>query len=128
MTVNGWIQIPLFCAVVAALVKPLGGYMTRVFDGERTLPVAGACGRSSAASTASRRRRAREQHWLDLRGRHAAVQRRRLPAPLRAAAAAGRAAAQPGRHGRRSRRSSPSTPPSASSPTPTGRTTAARRR
>ena len=36
MTVIGWIQILLFCAVVAALVVPLGAYMTRVFNGERT--------------------------------------------------------------------------------------------
>jgi potassium-transporting ATPase potassium-binding subunit len=37
MTVIGWIQIFLFCAILVALVKPLGGYMTRVFNGERTL-------------------------------------------------------------------------------------------
>jgi K+-transporting ATPase ATPase A chain len=36
MTAIGWIQIILYCAVVVALVKPLGGYMTRVFNGERT--------------------------------------------------------------------------------------------
>jgi K+-transporting ATPase ATPase A chain len=36
MTVIGWIQIILFCAIVVALVKPLGGHMTRVFNGERT--------------------------------------------------------------------------------------------
>jgi K+-transporting ATPase ATPase A chain len=36
MTVIGWIQILLFCAIVAALAKPLGWYMTRVFNGERT--------------------------------------------------------------------------------------------
>ncbi|MCE4224601.1 potassium-transporting ATPase subunit KdpA [Methylobacterium sp. C25] len=36
MTLNGWIQIALYCAVVLALVKPLGWYMTRVFTGERT--------------------------------------------------------------------------------------------
>jgi len=36
MTVIGWIQIILFCAILVALVKPLGGYMTRVFNGERT--------------------------------------------------------------------------------------------
>src|ERR1700729_2148523 len=36
MTVIGWIQIFLFCAIVVALVKPLGWYMTRVFSGERT--------------------------------------------------------------------------------------------
>jgi K+-transporting ATPase ATPase A chain len=36
MTVIGWIQIILFCAILVALVKPLGWYMTRVFNGERT--------------------------------------------------------------------------------------------
>jgi K+-transporting ATPase ATPase A chain len=36
MTLIGWIQIALFCAVVVALVKPLGWYMTRVFSGEAT--------------------------------------------------------------------------------------------
>jgi K+-transporting ATPase ATPase A chain len=36
MTAIGWIQIILFCAIIVALVKPLGGYMTRVFNGERT--------------------------------------------------------------------------------------------
>lgn len=43
MTLNGWIQIALYCAIVLALVKPLGLYMTRVFGGERTLlsPVLG---------------------------------------------------------------------------------------
>ena len=36
MTAIGWFQILLFCAIIVALVKPLGGYMTRVFNGERT--------------------------------------------------------------------------------------------
>ena len=36
MTVIGWIQILLYCAVVVALAKPFGWYMTRVFNGERT--------------------------------------------------------------------------------------------
>jgi K+-transporting ATPase ATPase A chain len=36
MTAIGWIQIILYCAIIVALVKPLGGYMTRVFNGERT--------------------------------------------------------------------------------------------
>ena len=36
MTLVGWLQIALYCAVVVALVKPLGWYMTRVFSGERT--------------------------------------------------------------------------------------------
>ena len=36
MTINGWIQIVIYCAIVVALVRPVGGYMTRVFTGERT--------------------------------------------------------------------------------------------
>jgi K+-transporting ATPase ATPase A chain len=34
MTLNGWLQIALFSAIIIALTKPLGGYMTRVFSGE----------------------------------------------------------------------------------------------
>jgi len=37
MTVNGWIQIALYCAIIIAITAPFGGYMTRVFNGERTL-------------------------------------------------------------------------------------------
>ncbi len=36
MTIIGWIQILLFCAIVVALTPVVGGYMTRVFAGERT--------------------------------------------------------------------------------------------
>jgi potassium-transporting ATPase potassium-binding subunit len=36
MTINGWIQIAIYCAIVIALVKPLGWYMTAVFNGKRT--------------------------------------------------------------------------------------------
>src|SRR5262245_15505796 len=37
MTVIGWIQILLFCAIIVGLTPVLGGYMTRVFRGERTI-------------------------------------------------------------------------------------------
>src|SRR5262252_2764791 len=37
MTFNGWLQIAVYCAIVVAITVPLGGYMTRVFAGERTL-------------------------------------------------------------------------------------------
>src|SRR5271169_2868853 len=64
MTVIGWIQIILYCAIVVALVKPLGGYMTRVFNGERTFlsPVL----RPIEASLywISGVDEKREQHWL----------------------------------------------------------------
>jgi len=36
MTLNGWLQIAIYSVVIIALVKPVGGYMTRVFTGERT--------------------------------------------------------------------------------------------
>lgn len=37
MTLNGWIQILVYCGILLLLVKPLGGYMFRVFNGDRTL-------------------------------------------------------------------------------------------
>jgi K+-transporting ATPase ATPase A chain len=36
MTVIGWVQILLYCAIIIALTPVLGAYMTRVFGGERT--------------------------------------------------------------------------------------------
>src|ERR1700730_11179813 len=36
MTVIGWVQILLYCAIIIAITPPLGAYMTRVFGGERT--------------------------------------------------------------------------------------------
>jgi K+-transporting ATPase ATPase A chain len=36
VTAIGWAQIALYCVTVVALTKPLGGYLTRVFAGERT--------------------------------------------------------------------------------------------
>jgi potassium-transporting ATPase potassium-binding subunit len=36
MTLNGWLQIALYVGVLVLCVKPLGRYMARVFNGERT--------------------------------------------------------------------------------------------
>src|ERR1700681_4458157 len=64
MTLIGWIQILLYCAIVVALVKPLGWYMTQVFNGERTLlspvlpPVEIVMYRLGGVEDK------REQHWL----------------------------------------------------------------
>ncbi|HVH81334.1 MAG TPA: potassium-transporting ATPase subunit KdpA, partial [Stellaceae bacterium] len=33
MTVNGWVQIGILAVIVLALARPLGGYMTAVFEG-----------------------------------------------------------------------------------------------
>ncbi|WP_029075288.1 potassium-transporting ATPase subunit KdpA [Kaistia adipata] len=63
MTFNGWIQILIFCGIVILLVRPLGGYMTRVFTGERTLltplfrPVERGLYRLAGTSETE------EQHW-----------------------------------------------------------------
>ncbi len=64
MTAIGWIQIILYCAIIVALAKPLGWYMTRVFNGERTLlspilrPVEAALYWVGGVDEK------REQHWL----------------------------------------------------------------
>src|SRR5690242_1761901 len=64
MTVNGWIQIVLYCVVVLALVKPLGWYMTRVFTGERTFlsPILQPVERALYAAAGIDERQ--DQHWL----------------------------------------------------------------
>jgi K+-transporting ATPase ATPase A chain len=64
MTLNGWLQILLFCVVIIAITVPLGGYMTRVFAGERTplspvlRPVERVLYRLSGVDETA------EQHWL----------------------------------------------------------------
>jgi K+-transporting ATPase ATPase A chain len=64
MTIIGWIQILLYCAIVVALVRPLGGYITRVFNGERTFlsPVLRPI--EAALYWAGGVDKTREQHWL----------------------------------------------------------------
>ena len=64
MTLIGWMQILVFCTLVVALAKPLGGYITRVFNGERNflspilLPLErGLYGLAGIDAK-------REQHWL----------------------------------------------------------------
>ncbi|WP_026869867.1 potassium-transporting ATPase subunit KdpA [Inquilinus limosus] len=63
MTLNSWIQIALYCAIVILLVRPLGGYMARVFAGERTFlsPVLRPVERVLYAAAGVREER--EQHW-----------------------------------------------------------------
>src|SRR5471032_484528 len=64
MTLIGWIQIILFCAIIVALTPVLGGYMTRVFNGERTFlspvlrPVEAVIYGAGGVDEK------REQHWL----------------------------------------------------------------
>ena len=64
MTFLGWAQIALFCVIIVALTRPLGGYMTRLFAGERTFlsPVLGPVERGfyRAAGVDGRS----EQHWV----------------------------------------------------------------
>src|SRR5471032_1314787 len=64
MTVNGWLQIALFCGVIILLVKPLGAYMTHVFAGERTFlsPVLGPLERGLYRLAGIDEKE--DQHWL----------------------------------------------------------------
>ena len=36
MSVNGWLQFAIFCVVLVLTVRPVGAYLARVFEGERT--------------------------------------------------------------------------------------------
>src|SRR5665213_395280 len=64
MTVIGWIQIILYCAIVVAITPFLGDYMTRVFNGERTWlspvlrPIEGVIYWAGGVDAK------KEQHWL----------------------------------------------------------------
>ncbi len=64
MTFIGWAQIVVFCFAVALLTKPLGGYMTKVFTGERNLltPVLRPLERLFYRAAGIDERQ--EQHWL----------------------------------------------------------------
>ncbi|MGN6583234.1 MAG: potassium-transporting ATPase subunit KdpA [Rhizobiaceae bacterium] len=64
MTLNGWIQIAIFCAIIVGLVKPLGWYMTKVMTGEPTFlsPLLRPVERVLYAGAGIDERE--EQHWL----------------------------------------------------------------
>jgi K+-transporting ATPase ATPase A chain len=64
MTIIGWIQVLLYCAIVVALVKPLGWYMTRVFNGEKTFLSPVLRPLEAALYWAGGVDERREQHWL----------------------------------------------------------------
>jgi K+-transporting ATPase ATPase A chain len=63
MSVNGWLQVAVYCALVLVCVRPLGAFMARVFAGERTFlhpalaPVERGFYRMAGVDPA------REQHW-----------------------------------------------------------------
>jgi K+-transporting ATPase ATPase A chain len=64
MTANGLLQIAIYAAIIAAITVPFGGYMARVFTGERTLlsPVLGPV--ETAFYRIAGVDEKREQHWL----------------------------------------------------------------
>ena len=105
MTVNGWLQILLFLGVVLAVTAPLGRFMTRVFNRERTwldpvLPP------DRAADLSADRRRRDARDALDrVRRRDAALQRRVDAGAVPDAARAAVAAVEPA--GLRRRRAGP---------------------
>jgi K+-transporting ATPase ATPase A chain len=64
MTLIGWLQIALFAVVIGVLTRPLGGYLTRVYAGDKTFlhlllgPVEKALYRLAGIKAAA------EQSWL----------------------------------------------------------------
>ena len=64
MTINGWLQIALFAAVIIALTRPLGGYMTRVFNGDRTFLTPALRPIERGIYWLCGVRKEEEQHWL----------------------------------------------------------------
>ena len=54
MTTNGWLQIAMYFVAILAVTPPLGRFMTRVFNRERTWldPVLGPLERGSTVSPA----------------------------------------------------------------------------
>ena len=64
MTTIGWIQILLYCAIIVAITPVLGGYMTRVFNGERTFLAPALRPVEAAIYWAGGVDEKREQHWL----------------------------------------------------------------
>jgi potassium-transporting ATPase potassium-binding subunit len=63
MTFNGWLQIAVYAVLVMLITKPFGGYITRVFAGERTFlsPVLRPFERGIYALCGTREDD--EQHW-----------------------------------------------------------------
>ena len=64
MTLLGWVQIILYCAIIVALTPVLGAYMTRVFNGERTLLSPAVVPIERLLYRAGGVDEAREQGWL----------------------------------------------------------------
>jgi K+-transporting ATPase ATPase A chain len=64
MTFNGWLQIAIYCVLLILLTKPIGAYMTHVFNGERTAlsPVLGPLERG--LYRVSGVDETQEQHWI----------------------------------------------------------------
>ena len=64
MTIGGWVQIALFSVIIVLITRPLGGYMTRVFAGDRTFlsPVLRPVERAVYWCCGVDERE--EQHWL----------------------------------------------------------------
>jgi K+-transporting ATPase ATPase A chain len=64
MTINGWVQIAIYCALIILFVKPFGAYMADVFEGRRNIlspvlvPVERGIYRVCGVNEKS------EQHWV----------------------------------------------------------------
>ncbi len=63
MTLNGWIQIALFCAIVIAITRPVGGFLASLATGSRNVlsPVLGPVERAIYAAAGVKP--TESQHW-----------------------------------------------------------------
>ena len=95
MNIFSWLQLIFYMVVLIALAKPLGLYMSRVYQGERTfLDPVPATGRKIHLPP-ERCASGRGDELEDLCPRHAALQRPGTAGRVRFAAPAGLPAAQP---------------------------------
>jgi potassium-transporting ATPase potassium-binding subunit len=64
MTLVGWLQIAVFMTAIGLLTRPLGGYLARVYSGQRTLlqPVIGPIERMLYRAAGVKAQS--EQNWL----------------------------------------------------------------
>ena len=123
MTVNGWFQIAVFLALILLVTKPLGVFMTRVFNRERTFldPVLRPVERLLYRLTGVDENH--EMRWTEYAVAMLLFSVVSMLVLYLMQRAAGIPAAAIRRSSRRCRRRWRSTPPRRSRPTPTGRTT-----
>ena len=95
MSANGWLQFAIYCVILLLTVRPVGIYLARVLEGERTWLDPGAAPLRAADLQALRRERRKGDELARVRLCHARLLGRQLAPHLRHRAAAGLPAVEP---------------------------------